>query len=212
MRHRTCIKCGHDAFSAEDGRCVKHMRYVDGSSSCGCRCEFAPAAATPVAVGEGEQEHSTPEQMLTTRWDETNARRHALIDAKQSRELSEDEAAELRGLQWLAGLKRELANGPLLPVFDQPSSEVARDDVEILLRSWLVCMQTPRPQDWEAIVENLCVDTSRHLESDAVPVAPCRNCGHAERHNADAGAIADACPRPDCNCGYYEPNEHDSLP
>lgn len=52
------------------------------------------------------------ERVITVEWDKHNARRHELIEAKRARLLSESEISELAELQWLAGIKRELANGP----------------------------------------------------------------------------------------------------
>lgn len=52
------------------------------------------------------------EHALTIGWNEHNARRHELIEAKRSRTLSESEISELAELQWLAGIKRALLNGP----------------------------------------------------------------------------------------------------
>ena len=52
------------------------------------------------------------EHAITVGWNEHNARRHELIQAKRSRLLSESEITELAELQWLAGIKRELQAGP----------------------------------------------------------------------------------------------------
>jgi hypothetical protein len=52
------------------------------------------------------------ERAITKDWDLHNSRRHELIEAKRSRSLSDTEAEELRELQWLAGIKRELQTGP----------------------------------------------------------------------------------------------------
>lgn len=57
------------------------------------------------------------ERALTVEWGTTNARRHELIERQAG--LTDDEAHELRELQWLAGLKRELSNGP--PTVFSPS-------------------------------------------------------------------------------------------
>jgi hypothetical protein len=54
------------------------------------------------------------EQALTVNWGSTNTRRHELITKKAADGLADDEAEEFAELQWLAGIKRELANGPAL--------------------------------------------------------------------------------------------------
>lgn len=77
-----------------------------------------PAAAPSAAT---QDEASIPllgyERAITIDWDKHNARRYELIEAKRSRLLSEDEQAELRELQWLAGIKRELQTGPPYQTF-----------------------------------------------------------------------------------------------
>lgn len=75
------------------------------------------AASPPPAVTP------TYETMLTTEWDAANARRHDLITKKTGEPLTEDEANELRELQWLAGLKRELLNGPLPPAVTEAGEQ-----------------------------------------------------------------------------------------
>lgn len=76
---------------------------------------FAAPAST-VAPQQSELPLLGYERVITVEWDKHNARRHELIEANRSRSLSEDETAELSELQWLAGIKRELANGPVVPV------------------------------------------------------------------------------------------------
>jgi len=41
---------------------------------------------------------------------------------------------------------------------------VGREQAELLLRSWLACMRSPRPSDWEVIANNLCTDTAALLD------------------------------------------------
>jgi hypothetical protein len=38
----------------------------------------------------------------------------------------------------------------------------------------------------------------------------CANCGHALIHDRPCGTVADCCPYPGCNCGYYIPADDDS--
>lgn len=73
------------------------------------------------------------EYAITVEWDKHNARRHELIEAKRSRSLSEDEIAEFRELQWLAGVKRELGSGPP-PDMTQPRKKSRKVQIEEQLK------------------------------------------------------------------------------
>lgn len=69
------------------------------------------------------------ERVITIEWDKHNARRHELTEAKRSRLLSEAEISELRELQWLAGIKRELQTGPNVVAPVEQSDELG-DEVQ----------------------------------------------------------------------------------
>src|ERR1051326_1979683 len=43
--------------------------------------------------------------------------------------------------------------------FMEPANPSVNDEMRTLLRSWVACMQKPRPKDWEKIADNLCKDT-----------------------------------------------------
>lgn len=62
------------------------------------------------------------EHAITLGWSGHNERRHELIAGKRSRLLSESEITELAELQWLAGIKRELANGPSPVTPEEPNA------------------------------------------------------------------------------------------
>ena len=51
---------------------------------------------------------------ITDGWDTNNKRRHRLIEKKHAQTLRPEEAEELKNLQRLAGLKRELLSSPKL--------------------------------------------------------------------------------------------------
>lgn len=87
-----CTRCGHEYCSL----CMV--------SCCECDADFTVKDSFISPLG---YEHA-----ITIGWNEHNARRHELIEAKRSRLLSESESAELAELQWLAGIKRELQTGP----------------------------------------------------------------------------------------------------
>lgn len=50
-----------------------------------------------------------------------------------------------------------------------------RDNLRQLLRSWLACMDNPRPADWEAIAANLIDDTHQALGTRII--LRCNGCG-----------------------------------
>lgn len=70
------------------------------------------APASPAAIRDASPTFGY-ERALTSDWETHNARRHELIEARRSRLLSEAEITELAELQWLAGIKRALASGPI---------------------------------------------------------------------------------------------------
>lgn len=41
--------------------------------------------------------------------------------------------------------------------------------LQMLLRSWLACMQEPRPKDWEDIAANLITDSRKFLDEKTDP-------------------------------------------
>jgi hypothetical protein len=84
------------------------------------------------------------EYAITKGWDRHNTRRHELIEAKRSRNLSEQETEELRELQWLASIKRELQTGP--PPIERSSKRKSKkiQVEEALRRSDLTAMETGR--------------------------------------------------------------------
>lgn len=85
-------------------------------------------------MSEAQEAPNSREAALTTGWDQTNARRHELIDLKQSRALTDAETAELHELQWLAGLRRELLSGPP-PEVTSASPEIEAQAREVV-REW----------------------------------------------------------------------------
>lgn len=92
----------------------RHYRQV-ACRRCGRRGPLAPDEDLAVKLWNNDRRFIWPlgyEHAITIGWNEHNARRHWLIEAKRSRVLSESESAELAELQWLAGIKRELQTGP----------------------------------------------------------------------------------------------------
>lgn len=87
------------------------------------------------------------EHAITSGWNEHNARRHELIEAKRSRSLSESESTELAELQWLAGIKRELQTGPIQT--DHNSPERIRVIVRPGKDDWIgvACSSSVEPND-----------------------------------------------------------------
>lgn len=75
-------------------------------------------APAPPTQPEGEKEawkqfKRSAERALMVEWETHNARRHDLITKKRGANgLTDEETNELRELQWLAGIKRELLSGP----------------------------------------------------------------------------------------------------
>jgi hypothetical protein len=63
---------------------------------------------------------------ITADWDATNKHRHELIDKKAGRTLSPEEANELKRLQRLAGLKRELLTSPSLSELTEMEADLRR--------------------------------------------------------------------------------------
>jgi hypothetical protein len=63
---------------------------------------------------------------ITTDWDATNRRRLELIEKKQSKSLSDECGEELRRLQRLAGLKRELHSSPSLKELADMEADLRR--------------------------------------------------------------------------------------
>ena len=61
--------------------------------------------------------------------------------------------------------ERELADKVVEAVNSYDHLRNENKQLSILLRSWLACMEEPRPSDWEAIVKNLIAD-SRSLLKD----------------------------------------------
>ena len=59
-------------------------------------------------MGELEAMNDADRLAITDHWEQTNQRRHELIEAKYARELSLDEQRDLIELQRLAGLKRQM--------------------------------------------------------------------------------------------------------
>lgn len=115
------------------------------------------AAATAAPVGHCSMTLLGYERAITIEWDKHNARRHDLIEAKRSRSLSDEEASELRELQWLAGIKRELGSG-LCPVAASSSSaRVAAEEILKVCAEY--CSQLPRAKEIQAIVERVCFST-----------------------------------------------------
>ena len=88
---------------------IAHLLNEDRCMFCGGKT----AATTAAPVDHAAIPLLGYERVITIEWDKHNARRHELIDAKRSRPLSDEEVSELRDLQWLAGIKRELGCGPL---------------------------------------------------------------------------------------------------
>lgn len=101
----------------------RHFRQV-ACRRCGRRGPLAPDEDLAIQLWNNDRCFISPlgyEHAITVGWNEHNARRHALIELKRSRALFEDEAAELAELQWIAGIKRELANGPIPATNDFPT-------------------------------------------------------------------------------------------
>jgi type I restriction-modification system DNA methylase subunit len=63
---------------------------------------------------------------ITADWDATNKRRHELIEKKAGRALSPEEATELKQLQRMAGLKRELLASPSLNELREVEADLRR--------------------------------------------------------------------------------------
>ena len=63
---------------------------------------------------------------ITTDWDTTNRRRLELIEEKAARNLRPEEGDELKKLQRLAGLKRELLSSPSLKQLSEMEAELRR--------------------------------------------------------------------------------------
>lgn len=102
--------------------CGRNMEVrVDGKFCNECAGYRSTANALPAAAAETVGEANLYEQAVTVGWEATNARRHELI-SKKTAGLTSDEANELRELQWLAGIKRELQNGPPLVTADSTST------------------------------------------------------------------------------------------
>lgn len=92
----------------------RHYRQV-ACRRCGRRGPLAPDEDLALKLWNNDRRFISPlgyEHAITIGWNEHNARRHWLIEAKRSRVLSGSESAELAELQWLAGIKRELQTGP----------------------------------------------------------------------------------------------------
>lgn len=101
----------------------RHFRQV-ACRRCGRRGPLAPDEDLAIQLWNNDRCFISPlgyEHAITIGWNEHNARRHELIEAKRSRLLSESESAELAELQWLAGIKRELANGRIPATDDFPT-------------------------------------------------------------------------------------------
>jgi hypothetical protein len=66
---------------------------------------------------------------ITTDWEATNKRRHQLIEKKAARALRTEEGTELKQLQRLAGLKRELLSSPSLKELAEMEADLRRKGV-----------------------------------------------------------------------------------
>lgn len=146
-----CFGCAtelaiHSQFYTKAG---DHLEYIQGKRSadkirflcarCGERYQWTEQGELEPRTAAA----STPDYVaITANWDKTNARRHELIAAKQTRDLSPAEAAEFLELQRLAGLKREMLTAAASTPAGKErnvSPQCWRDNHEACECSWLIC-------------------------------------------------------------------------